>query len=149
MNVLSWNCRWSEGRATLHTMYCYLHATREHIAFISETKCSTDKVVDRVSRLPLKNFEIIPSASKGGGLWLLWSDDVKINILERSFYFFFVRVENASGSFILGFIYGDPHHHVTEYIYDRILFYLCSSLPLCLIGDFNYVLMTNEKFGGS
>lgn len=55
----------------------------------------------------------------------------------------------VSGSWILGFVYNDPHHIVTDYIYDRILFYSSSFLPLCLIGDFNSVMTKKEKYGGS
>ena len=49
--------------------------------------------MNRIAILPLPNFEIIPSSGKSGGLWLLWSDDVRIIMLEKFFYFMFVRVE--------------------------------------------------------
>ena len=83
---------------TIQTMQRYLHATKAHLAFISETKCDTAKALDRVIHLPLPNFEIIHSAGKSGSLWLLWADNINITNLERSFYFIFVRVENVLGS---------------------------------------------------
>lgn len=49
----------------------------------------------------------------------------------------------------MGCIYGDPHHAVTAYIYERILFYSRSFFPLCLVGDFNSILMSCEKMGGN
>lgn len=133
----------------MHILHRYIHASCAHVVFVSETKCNTTIATSRISRLPLPNFEIVPSHGKGGGLWLLWSTDVKLIILELSFYFIFARVENVTGSWILGFVYGDPHHVVTDYIYDRILFYSSSPFPLCLVGDFNSILMPHDKLGGS
>lgn len=69
----------------MQTLNQYLHATRTSIAFMSETKCNTDKATARIARLPLPNFEIVPSCGKSGGLWLLWSNDVRITTLELSF----------------------------------------------------------------
>lgn len=76
-------------------------------------------------------------------------DYISITILERSFFFLFVRVENVLGSWILGMVYADPHRIVTEYIWDRILYYSQSSLSLCFIGDFNSIFQSCEKFRGS
>lgn len=149
MNILSWNCRGTGGRATIPTLKRYLQSTRAHLAFVSETKCNTTQAMNRIAHLPLPHSEIIPSSGKSGGLWLLWSDDIRLSILEKSFYFIFVRIENVLGSWILGLVYGDPHHYVSDYIWERILFYSRSSLPLCLVGDFNSVLTKSEKFGGS
>lgn len=88
MNILSWNCRGSGGRATLHTMSRYLRATRPHLAFLSETKCNSVKAMDRIARLPLPHAEVVPSTGKSGGLWLLWSNDISIFILEKIFLFY-------------------------------------------------------------
>lgn len=148
MNLLSWNCHGSEG-ATILTLNRYLHATRAHLAFISETKCNEARARSRISRLPLSHSKIIPSTGRSGGLWLLWLDDISITMLERSFYFLFIRVDFLLGSWILGLIYGDPHHYVTDYIWNRILHYSQSHLPLCLVGDFNSILMNCDKFGRS
>lgn len=79
------------------TMSRYLHATKSHIAFITETKCNTIKAKERISLLPFQNFEIIPSVGKSCGLWLMWSNDISLTILESSFYFFFARVDNVLG----------------------------------------------------
>lgn len=149
MNILRWNCRGSGGRATLPTLKQYLLSTRAHLAFVSETKCEYNIAIKRIASLQLPNFEIIQSFGKSGGLWLLWCDDIRVTMLEKSFYYMFVKIENVLGSWLLGLIYGDLHHVVMSYIYEHILYYSGLALPLCLIGDFNSILTTMDKFGGS
>lgn len=61
----------------------------------------------------------------------------------------FVKVENVLVSWTLGLIYGDPHHTVMTYIYEYIFYYSSLALPLCLIGDFNSILTSTDKYGGS
>lgn len=104
----------------------------------------------RISGLQLKNSEIVPSLGSKGGLWLLWSDDIRVRILEKSFYFVFALIEDDSNQWVLGMIYGDPHRGVNGYIWERIVHHATSNnLPLCIIGDFNAILHHSEKQGGS
>ncbi|KAJ4755003.1 hypothetical protein LUZ62_089408 [Rhynchospora pubera] len=130
----------------------YLHSAKVNLAFISETRCGVNKAVRRISSLPLKNFEIIPSVESSGGLWLLWDDSVQVTILERSHYFVFAQITQSQlvQPWILGAIYGDPHGVVDGYIWDRIVDYAVNDQrPLCVIGDLNSIGAPNEKLGGS
>ncbi|KAJ3685147.1 hypothetical protein LUZ61_014311 [Rhynchospora tenuis] len=152
MSIFAWNCCGSGGRATIPNLARYLHATRSKIAFISETRADLRKSEQRLRNLPLKNNVVIPCVGKSGGIWLLWSDDIKVRVVEQSFYFFFAVVQEdaLSQPWTLGAIYGDPHDRVTEYIWERVEY--CANhvtRPLCIIGDLNAVAGLHEKFGGS
>lgn len=131
MNIIIWNCRGSGGRSTVSQLNRYLLGTRADLVFISETKCDTKRAKVRIANLPLRNSEVVPSNGRSGGLWVLWSDNVQIVILERSFYFLFVKVEHVLGSWILELVYGDPHHAVSCYIWERIIYYSRLSSSLC------------------
>lgn len=82
----------------MQTLKRYLHASYAQVAFVSETKCNSAIAADRIATLAFPHSEVISSSGKSGGLWLLWTDDVSFIILERSFYYIFVRVENVLGS---------------------------------------------------
>ncbi|KAJ4755626.1 DNAse I-like superfamily protein [Rhynchospora pubera] len=152
MSILSWNCRGSGGDATILSLARYLHSSRACLAFISETKCSFSQATTRISRLPLRNAEIIPSVGKSGGIWLLWNDDAIVDVVERSHFFLFAKIKlnYANEPWLLGAIYGHPNPMVQNYIWDRVTHYASTqNLPLCIIGDFNCILGVEEKMGGS
>lgn len=151
MNLLSWNCRGSGGSSTIPTLRRYLQSTGAHLAFISETKCSKEKSVHRISKLPLSNFEIVSSRGRGGGLWLLWSDSISVSILETSRYFIAAKVQINPGSpaWILFAVYGDCEDRLNDCIWGRIEHYASDqNLPVCAIGDFNCISDISEKAGG-
>ncbi|KAJ4774650.1 Endonuclease/exonuclease/phosphatase family protein [Rhynchospora pubera] len=136
----------------MSTLARYLHSTKASLGFFCETKCSVQQATRRIRRLPLKNYEIVPSAGLSGGLWLLWDDNLLVSVLERSNFFIFSSIKKHvdDDPWILGAIYGDPNGRVLGYIWDRISFYANSHhIPLCVMGDFNCILHPSEKCGGS
>lgn len=151
MSLLSWNCRGSGGLATVPTIRRYLRSIGADLAFISETKCSQVKAKQRIARLPLNNSEIVPSIGRGGGLWLLWSDNVSVSIIESTFYYIVaeVQLQPHLQPWLLFATYGDCDDRMNFQIWDRIRHYIHhSGMPLCTIGDFNCIMDPNEKTGG-
>ncbi|KAH9735301.1 polyubiquitin 3 [Citrus sinensis] len=95
----------------------------------------------------------VSSSGEGmsGGLAMLWSSDVTVDIKSYSFHHVNAVVHNENGSLwrCTG-IYGHP-----EAVQKRNTWKLLkrladlSSLPWLCFGDFNEVLNTNEKIGGN
>lgn len=108
MNIFSWNCRGSGGLATILTLRRYLSYTMAELAFISETKYSKEKAINRIADLPLANYEIVPSRGRGGGLWLLWNDTISVKIIEVSDSFIVAIVQKgvAAKPWMLIGVYG-------------------------------------------
>lgn len=122
------------------------------MAFISETKILKERSVNRISKLQLPNFEIVPSRGSGGGLWLLWSDSVSVSILETSQFFIVAKfqINPSSPAWVLFAVYGDCEDRVNSFIWDRIEYYATDqTLPVCTIGDFNCISDIGEKVGGN
>lgn len=109
MNLISWNCRGSGGPAIVPIIRRYLRSTGAELAFLSETKCSRNKAEQCIARLPLTNAEIVPSVGRGGGLWLLWSDDISVEVLESCSYFIIAKIQQkpTTQPWILCGVYGD------------------------------------------
>jgi hypothetical protein len=93
----------------------------------------------------------VPSSGMLGGIWLLWSGNVNLTILETSKHYIFARVSNPGGEdWVLGAIYGDASHRENGKIWDKIRSYADEfQTPLCCIGDFNVISTLADKFGGS
>lgn len=151
MNIISWNCRGSGG-TTVSTLNRYLRCTKATIAFISDTRCNLEKAGKRVANLPLCNFSGVPSNGRSGGLWLLWSDDVHVNISRSNKFYFFAEVLNKDGSKPWGLVavYGDPSRVQNPKIWEEIGEFIeqCDG-HACMFGDFNVVMSLEEKSGGS
>lgn len=120
MSYLSWNCRGSGGPATVQTLKRYLHSTGAVLAFVSETRCNERRARARITQLGDFEFEVVKSVGKSGGLWAIWRSDLKVSVLEKSFHFIFVRIEDPENPTVLGMVYGDPHHALNGYIWERI-----------------------------
>lgn len=152
MSLLSWNCCGSGGATTVPTIWRYLQCTGADLALIYETKCSRFQAEKCISKLPLKNAEIVPSNGQGGGLWLMWSDSVSVAILETNIYYIVAEIRllpNADPWILFG-VYGDYGDRVNDIIWNRIQHYAqASGMALCAVGDFNCISDQAEKQGGS
>ncbi|XP_078154766.1 uncharacterized protein LOC144550656 [Carex rostrata] len=152
MSIFSWNCRGSGGPSTISTLNRYLRSTGALLAFISETKCSDRLARKRIARLPLQNCEIIPSRGRGGGLWMIWANEVMVSVLENSFSFIVARVQfgPAAKPWLLFAAYGDCDDRRNNEIWSKLSDYSSTNnLPVCAIGDFNCITEQSEKQGGS
>ena len=92
MNILSWNCRGSGGVSTIPILRRYIRSTGAVLVFISETKCNKVVAAKRIAQLQLPNFEIVSARGQGGGLWLLWADEVAVEILESNIFFIVAKI---------------------------------------------------------
>lgn len=87
-----------------------------------------------------------------GGLWLLWANEIKVKVLESSFFFIAAEVQigPAAPKWILFAIYGDCDDRENGEIWSKLSGYVNSSnLPVCAVGDFNCITGSKEKAGGS
>lgn len=151
MNILSWNCQGSGG-LTVSTLNRYLRCTGAQIAFISETRCGLVKAEQRTQLLSLSNHKVVASNGKSGGLWLLWSSQVNAQIIEADSNLIVAEIseQGVSYNWLLVAIYGDPTRRGNPLLWERIEAYTNQEgVPICIIGDFNSISCTSEKWGGS
>lgn len=152
MSIILWNCRGSGGFSTIPTLRHYLRSTGAVLAFISETKCSEKFAKRRIARLQLQNYQIIPSRGRGGGLWLLWANEISVTILESSFSFIVAEVQlgPAAKPWLLFAAYGECDDRRNDVMWVKLEGYARNqALPVCAIGDFNCITDQIEKQGGN
>ncbi|XP_065637920.1 uncharacterized protein LOC136071032 [Quercus suber] len=92
----------------------------------------------------------LPSRGRSGGLALLWSNDVNLEIKSFSRHHIDVVIVESGNGFSWRFIglYGHPETHLREESW-KLLSFLCNqfNLPWFCCGDFNEILSMNEKSG--
>lgn len=93
---------------------------------------------------------IVPSQGRSGGLWLIWSDEIKVTVMDSCINWIAAEVEwKGSDLWLLIGVYGDPNRVSNPEIWahlDRIMGE-CDK-DVALIGDFNALASVNEKWGG-
>ncbi|XP_072954513.1 uncharacterized protein [Typha angustifolia] len=150
MNILAWNYRGCGGLAIIRNIKSILHSTATKLAFLFEMKCNSAKANSIISSLPLRQSYVVSAQGHSGGLWLLWDDSIKLQVLEASSQFIFSTINDPSSAtvWIFGGVYGDSHHGLDDVLWGRIRHYATGPIPFCYMGDFNAITSTFEKIGG-
>lgn len=88
-----------------------------------------------------------------GGLWVLWTDDVDLNIVSSSHYYVLAIVVQKCDAITFNLIclYGDPHHKHTDSIRHDVSYFIEKNQerPTLCMGDLNNIMHPNEKWGTS
>jgi hypothetical protein len=128
-----------------------LISTRAQVCFLSETRNASITKTTIKNRFNYHDAFVVPAQGQSGGLWLIWTNDVDINIVHYSHYFIFALCANKTTSHQYGLvcIYGDPHHQNTTTIWEEVLDFVVQNinLPMFCMGDLNNLMHASEKLG--
>ncbi|XP_026417404.1 uncharacterized protein LOC113312888 [Papaver somniferum] len=148
MLIFSWNCRGLRNDSTVLALKSFLRATNPSIVFLSETKATSTASSFHITTLGFNNYAFVGSSGyKGlsGGLWVLWTDDVCVNIVSKT-------ASRRRLMLILGpccvFTVRQIPQNIGSFREDIIQFGATHSEPWCCIGDFNAIYDFSEKEGG-
>jgi hypothetical protein len=63
---------------------------------------------------------VVHSRRRSGGLWLMWTDDLHVQVHSTTFHVILATCINRASNqqFGLVCIYGDPYHRETNQIWD-------------------------------
>lgn len=153
MKLLCLNCRglgWPEAVPEVRSL-CELHCPA--IVFLSETQFFDDRIDGLLRSIGLAHGLGIGSHGRGGGLELLWSNEVVLRLQNCDRLHIDVTVADPSTGVerwrFTGFC-GESRREMCHRSWDclRMLSHQ-STLPWLCAGDFNEVLEVNEQFGGT
>ncbi|KAJ4821091.1 Endonuclease/exonuclease/phosphatase family protein [Rhynchospora pubera] len=149
MNALSWNCRGLGGPRKLKFLQDALLATRSSVVFLSETKASMRRVNHFMRDFPYHNFHAEPARGISGGLCLIWDSTTIVQILNTSLSYICARIcPKDKPPWVLVGVYGDPEHNENPLLWETLTQLIALYGSVCLIGDFNEIVSTDEKYGG-
>ncbi|KAG5553067.1 hypothetical protein RHGRI_011057 [Rhododendron griersonianum] len=152
MILLTWNCQGVGRTLTTQALGDIVRKNRPSIFFLMETK--NNKVLQETirRRLGFDFSNYVDLIGLSGGLALWWKNEVEIDIEASTKNIVHTVISEKAFSHVwaASFIYGSPSREGRDQVWEEIKCIGCSeSLPWLCIGDFNEVLSTSDKVGGS
>lgn len=150
LKILSWNCRGLGKTDTVNFLRCLVKFHCPNCDFLIETKCGAEQM-ERVARmLGFNNFEIVEARGTAGGLILMWTDDVNIEMEWKS--------DRIIGCDILDYdrvkrwsifaCHGTPYNSEKRTFWEDFEEVIKNIINHWLIiGDLNEVVSQEEKWG--
>ncbi|XP_023917864.2 uncharacterized protein LOC112029415 [Quercus suber] len=121
------------------------------IMIIMETKVCGDRARRIVDRLPMDGAIIANSIGLSSGLWLLW-DSSQVDVVELSSTKQEIHATVSFSSkplWLLSSIHGSPRFAERCLLWENLNSIAeLHAMPWVIAGDFNEVLMGDDKFGG-
>ena len=149
MKLLSLNCRGLRNPETVQELQTLVKLEVPQVVFVMETRLDVRSIEWLRIKLGFHGALGVDRARFGGGLALLWSKEVSVQIRSYSPSHIDVEIlpkDGASWRFT-GF-YGNPDHHKWIESWDLLRrLGRDSSLPWMICGDFNEIVDNGEKLG--
>ncbi|GAU29062.1 hypothetical protein TSUD_278180, partial [Trifolium subterraneum] len=149
MIILSWNCRGLGGPSAIPNLKKLARGYKPDILFLSETLSHNRHIESIHVLLGFDSCLAIDVEGRSGGLAVFWKDSSKCRVLNYTRNFINMLVEDEQwGEWRLTCYYGYPERSRRRATWDllRALGNM-SSIPWCIIGDFNDLLSQADKKG--
>ena len=149
MRALSLNCRGLGNQVTVNELHGLVKFEGPKIVFLMETRLPVRKLEFLRLKLGMRGCFEVGRRRYGGGLALLWTDDVDIQVQSYSLSHIDAQVVQEDGVRwrVTGF-YGNPEtalRHRSWALLRRLQ--TMSVRPWLLLGDFNKIVALDEKHG--
>lgn len=151
MSIIAWNYRGLGNPRTVRFLKEITNQFKPSFIFLSETLSIRNKVEVVCKELNFAGCSSVDAAGHSGGVALLWRNEGGCTVTEINKHFIDFEVENAQiGRWRYTGFYGCPERGRRRESWS-LLRYLAgkSTLPWCIIGDFNDLLFAHEKRGGT
>ena len=150
--MVGWNCRGKGRNLDTSKKMEYLarlkSLTGAQVLFVSETRSSKCTVGQLNNRFNTAGSYVMPSNGLSGGLWLLWTDEVQVDVKFSNHHVILANVVIVATrrEFALACVYGDPHHRETWLIWNHISNFVYDNLgkPVACFGDLNEIMYDIE-----
>lgn len=148
MKILSWNCRGLNSARAVRELLDIQKCYKPDVFFLSETHLSRVKAEKLRKHLGCDQLIIHESDGRGGGLVLLWRNDLTIREVEVTPNYIDVIIQDGVEWRLTG-IYGEPRWDQKERTWAALRSIKSNvNEPWIVIGDFNEILYNHEKEGG-
>ncbi|PNX81081.1 hypothetical protein L195_g037096, partial [Trifolium pratense] len=149
MNIVSWNCRGVGHPRVVPGLKYLVRVYKPDVLFLSETLSNTRRMEELRHLLGFDSCFAVNREGRGGGLAFMWRSSFHCSVTNFSSNHVDVEVADAvNGNWRLTGIYGFPGsgRRRDSWNFLKQLSQI-SSLPWCVLGDFNDILSSSEKKG--
>lgn len=149
MNCLSWNCRGLGNPRAVRCLGDVLRTQKPEIVFLIETLSLDARIKDLCRKFGYAHHFTVDSVGRSGGLALLWKHNVLCSVIGHSSNFIDAHIFNQGvPDWRLTGFYGYPERSSRRDSWSLIQSLSShSSLPWCIVGDFNDMLSATDKKG--
>ena len=145
------NCRGALSPTFCTNVSDLVHVHSLAIMIVIETKVSGDRAKMIADRLPLDGVIFANSIGFSGGLWVLWDSNqvvmIELSLTEQKIHA--IISSTSKPSWLLSTMYGSPRFAERRLLWDNLKSVAgLHSMPWVIAGDFNEVLIGEDKFGG-
>ncbi|OMO50810.1 reverse transcriptase [Corchorus capsularis] len=152
MNFIIWNSRGTGNKTFRHHAIDMISTYKPSIMAVVELRVSGATARRVLRRLKMPKFHIADPEGFAGGIWLCWEESIlSLEVVFSSPQLVHAFVERPGESkFLLSVIYASPILEIRRRLWDSLIEFAGSvDVPWLVMGDFNDVLSSNEKLGGS
>ena len=148
LKILSLNCRGLRIPEAVQELYCLIGEEDPKILFLSETKLDSDGFKRLKRKINFQQGCEVPRIGLGGGLALLWRDNVDIDVQTSSPHHIDALINQNGVVWRITGIYGHPETARRGESWElQLQLNAAISLPWFLIRDFNEILHSDEYWG--
>ena len=151
MSCLVWNCRGLGNLRTKKELGVLVRAKDPSIMFLVETWSDEARLKDIKRKLEFDQVFVVPRENRGGGLELFWKNTIDVTMETFSKHHIDSIINKGKdGAWRFTGFYGEPVTHLRHEAWAKLrLLNSRFNLPWLCAGDFNKILRSNEKHGGS
>ena len=147
MKLLSWNCQGLGNPWTVRSLHKLVRDQAPMVCFLMETRLDKEGFDYFCGNLPFPNRIVVKNPNSGGGIAMIWKNEVRIELINYTANHILVKVVEEDGFewFLSGF-YGWPEACQKWKSWE--LLRLIKSVvdgPWICIGDFNAIQDSTEK----
>jgi hypothetical protein len=150
MSILCWNCRGLGNPRTVRDLCRLVKEKKPKLVFLIETKLRTDKLERIRIRIGFNSVFGVDSVGRSGGLALLWSDEISVEVqnYSRRHVNALVCLSSSGPKWVFTGFYGNPEPWKRHESWSLLKFLSASiSLPWLCMGDFNEIMDESERSG--
>lgn len=120
------------------------------LIFLMETKAPRERISKLQRSLRFHSSFCVESRGLSGGLCLLWTDQISVQILHEAQNYIHTALcfKQGGGAFDCSFVYGHPNYQLRRGLWSTLVsFQMNRDFPWCCMGDFNEMLIHTDKCG--
>lgn len=151
MRVAVWNCRGAGGPLTILQLKEIKLLHSPDLVFLCETKHQQRFMGSVIKRLNFWDSFSVNSEGKSGGLALLWTNNISVNVIQATSFFIAAHImdqEARSDWYFVG-VYASTDKLKRREQWNALeLLFRGYAGKLLVAGDFNDITSNEEKWGG-